>query len=472
MSNNTPAPAQQSPTDNKTVAASGRLTLFNRLFDKILPDKESDIMDWHQDSEWALLEQEPIRSRALLYCIVATVVTLLAWSAFAQIDEVTRGEGKVIPSQQVQIIQSIDGGMLAEIRVKEGQIVEKDELLFRLDQTRFASSLREKELEYLALQVRAMRLEAIAQGSEFMLTEELQAQIPDVAQQETSLYKRSLEELAIQTSIAEQQLLQRQKEKTEIQAKLEQLKESFGLASRELSMTQPLAQSGAVSEVELIRLEREVANLRGEYNQTSAHLERLSAAVQEAQDKITDVSLSFKNQRREELAQVTAKVNSLRESNLGLSDKVKQTAIRSPVRGTVKRVFFNTVGGVVLQGKEMVEIVPLDDTLLLEARIKPQDIGFLRPQAAAIVKFTAYDFVVYGGLEAKVEHIGADTLTDEDGNPYYNIRVRTTQPNFGADKPILPGMVAEVDILTGKKSILAYLLKPVLRAKQYALSER
>ncbi len=445
---------------------------FQWLFNKILPDSESDTVGWAQDSEHAILEQEPIRPRAMLYCIIVSIILLVLWSAYAEVDEVTRGEGKVVPSQRVQVIQSIDGGMLTEILVQEGQVVEEGQLLFRLDQTRFASSLREKELEYLALQIRAIRLNAIAQGVPFVLPSELSEQIPEVVKQERELFDKSQNELAVQVSIAEQQWHQRTKEKAEIKAKKAQLTEGLSLASREFSMTKPLAESGAVSAVELIRLEREVANLRGELNQTTAHLERIDAAIAEAKGKISDVSLSFKNLRQEELAQVTGKISSLRESNLGLSDKVAQTYIRSPVRGTVKSVFYNTLGGVVLAGKELVEIVPLDDTLLLEARIKPQDIGFLHPQARAIVKFTAYDFVVYGGLEAKVEHIGVDTLTDEDGNPYYNIRVRTLKSSFADDKPILPGMVAEVDILTGKKTIMTYLLKPVLRAKQYSMSER
>ncbi len=356
--------------------------------------------------------------------------------------------------------------------MREGQIVESGQLLFRLDETRFASSLREQEIEFLALQIKSARLQAVAENKEFIVSENLSAQLPDVYQQEVILYQSSVEERNNQQKIAEQQLLQRQKEEHEVQAKIAQLEESFTLAMQELQMTRPLVSSGAVSEVELLRLERETNNLKGELNQAGAQLERIAAAINEAERKIQDVLLSFSNQRREELTEVTSKINSLRQATLGLSDRVKQTAIRSPVRGTVNRLFFNTLGGVVLPGKEVVEIVPLDDTLLLEARIRPQDIAFLTPGQAALVKFTAYDFVVYGGLDAEVERIGADTLMDEDGNPYYNVQVRTLESDLGEGKPIIPGMVAEVDILTGKKTILAYLAKPVLRAKQYALTER
>jgi adhesin transport system membrane fusion protein len=233
-----------------------------------------------------------------------------------------------------------------------------------------------------------------------------------------------------------------------------------------------LLSSGAVSEVEILRLKREVSRLRGESEQSSAQVTRARSAIEEARSKLAQVELDFRNTRRNELADATATLNSLSEGSLGLSDRVKQTEVRSPVRGTIKRLLVNTEGGVVMPGRDVAEIVPLDDTLLLEAKIAPRDIAFLRPGQPALVRFTAYDFVVYGGLEGEVESIGADTIADDQGNAYYLVRVRTEKPNFGDELPIIPGMVAEVDIKTGRKSVLAYLMKPVLRAKQYALTER
>lgn len=458
--------------EEPSLLAAEKASFLSSLLERLMPSEEPEVIEWQDDSEHAIIEQEPIKTRALLYVIAFSLAVVLVWASIAEVNEVTRGEAKVIPSQQVQVVQSLDGGVLTEILVREGQIVESGQLLFRLDETRFASSLREQEIEFLALQIKSARLQAVAENKEFIVSENLSAQLPDVYQQEVILYQSSVEERNNQQKIAEQQLLQRQKEEHEVQAKIAQLEESFTLAMQELQMTRPLVSSGAVSEVELLRLERETNNLKGELNQAGAQLERIAAAINEAERKIQDVLLSFSNQRREELTEVTSKINSLRQATLGLSDRVKQTAIRSPVRGTVNRLFFNTLGGVVLPGKEVVEIVPLDDTLLLEARIRPQDIAFLTPGQAALVKFTAYDFVVYGGLDAEVERIGADTLMDEDGNPYYNVQVRTLESDLGEGKPIIPGMVAEVDILTGKKTILAYLAKPVLRAKQYALTER
>jgi adhesin transport system membrane fusion protein len=442
------------------------------LSDQWAADEELDTLDWLEDADRALIEQEPLRARMLLYVALVTVLLLLVWAAIAEIDQVTRGEGKVIPSRQIQVIQSLDGGVVTEIVVQEGDLVEAGQLLVRLDETRFVSTLRENRSELMALQVKAERLRAITEGRPFRLSEELTASIPLIARQEQTLYTSSLEELESAKNTALQQVTQREQELEEATARRNQMAQTLALASREMVLTRPLVASGAVSEVELLRLERDVANFKGERDQAAAQIRRLTSAVEESNSNIREVELEFINRQREMLSEVTARINSLEETGLGLSDRVNLTAVRSPVRGTVNRLFINTIGGVVLPGKEVVEIVPLDDNLLLEARIRPKDIGFLRPGQQALVKFTAYDFVVYGGLDAVVDHIGADTVMDEEGNPFYTIRVRTLEANLGIDMPIIPGMVAEVDILTGKKTILNYLLKPVLRAKQYALSER
>jgi adhesin transport system membrane fusion protein len=187
---------------------------------------------------------------------------------------------------------------------------------------------------------------------------------------------------------------------------------------------------------------------------------------------VEEVELNFRNDARKDLAETLGKLNAISENAVGLADRVKHSAIRSPVKGTVKRLLVNTVGGVVQPGKDLVEVVPLEDALLLETKVLPKDIAFLRPKQRAVVKFTAYDFSIYGGLDATLEQIGADSLTDEKGNTYFVVRVRTGKSSLGENLPVIPGMVAEVDIVTGQKSILAYLLKPVLRAKQAALTER
>jgi adhesin transport system membrane fusion protein len=446
--------------------------LFDRIFGRWLPDQDRQDTDWVSDADWATLQQEPLRARALLRVALGVFVLLIVWAGFAPIDEVTRGEGKVIPSSQLQVIQSFDGGVVEEILVHEGDTVDAGQVLVRIDPTRFESSFRENQVQYLALLAKAARLRAISEGKAFVPPDEVLKGAPAVIKQEQALYESSQAELDNQVGIARQQVTQRRQELIEARARLAQASQALSLATKELDVTRPLLASGAVSEVELLRLEREVSALRGERNQSSAQISRIEAAIAEAERKIQDVELSFRNGARNELSDTMAKLNSLSEGSAALADRVKHAEVRSPMHGTVKRLLVNTIGGVVQPGKDVAEVVPLDDALVLEAKIKPQDIAFLRPGQSALVKFTAYDFAIYGGLEATVEQIGADTVTDDKGNAFYVIRVRTKASSLGENLPIIPGMVAQVDVLTGKKSILAYLLKPVLRAKANALTER
>lgn len=454
------------------LSARGRVWLDKLYARWIPPEVNREEMDWVQDADWARLKQEPLRARYLLRWVGLIVLVFFLWAAIATVDEVTRGTGKVIPSKQVQVIQSVDGGVIAEILVREGQAVEAGQLLFRIDETRFVSSLRENRVQYLALLAKAARLRALAEGKPFEPPAEVMKEDPKLVEEERMFYNARRSELEAQIGIARQQLAQRNQELIEARSRRDQAAQSYELTARELAMTKPLASSGAVSDVELLRLERDVGRYRGERDQASAQIARLQAAIGEASRKVQEQELTFRNQMGNELAETTAKLNSLSEGSTALSDRVQRAAVKAPVKGTIKRLLINTVGGVVQPGKEIVEIVPTDDVLLLEARVQPKDIAFLRPNQKAVVRFTAYDFAVYGSLEGKVEHISADTVPDEEGNAFYVVRVSTVKPNFGKNLPILPGMVAEVDIMTGKKSILSYLLKPVIRAKSHALTER
>ena len=446
--------------------------LLDAVMSPWMKPPEVEAVQWSRDAELGISAERKISGRSLLYAVGVTVTLLLIWSAFAEIDEVTRGEGKVIPSRQVQIIQSQDGGVVSELLVAEGQIVQADELLIRLDRTRSESSFREKLIEFEALTVKEARLRAVIENKPFVAPIGLADKVPRIIAQEEALYRSSREEVRLKKEIAGQQLTQRQEELNEINAKVVQLRQGLKLAQQKMALTQPMVATRAVSEREIIDLESEVNQMAGDLNQALAQISRVTAAISEAEQKIMEVELVFTNQVGEELTETLARLNELAEINAGLSDRVQQTEVRSPVTGTIKQLYFNTIGGVVMPGREMIEVVPLDDTLLMEVRIQPKDIAFLLPGQKALVKFSAYDFVVYGGLEGTVERVGADTIMDEDGNPYYEVNVRTGEPSFGQDKPIIPGMTVEVDILTGKKTILEYLMKPVLRAKQYSLSER
>ena len=444
----------------------------NLLERMAVAEKEREQQGFAADTDFAILQQEPLRARILLRSIGVAFTIALMWSAVSRIDEVTRGEGKVIPSRQLQVLQSLDGGVVSEILVREGDVVQPDQILLRIDQTRFVSSVRESRVQYTALVAKAARLRALTEGVDFVVPDEVAKEDPKTIEEERRLYESRRTELETTTSIAKQQLTQRQQELVEVRAKHEQAARAYELSAKELSVTRPLIASGAVSEVELLRLERDTGRFRGERDMAAAQISRIQASIQEATRKVEEVSLAFRNESGKELAETMAKLNSLAEGSVGLSDKVTRAVLRSPVKGTVKRLLINTVGGVVQPGKDVVEVVPLEDNLLLEARVLPRDIAFLRPGQKVVVKFTAYDFSIYGGLEGKLEHIGADSVIDEKGNAFYTVRVRTNQPSLGNNLPVIPGMVAEVDIITGEKSVLSYLLKPVLRAKARAFSER
>ena len=429
-------------------------------------------LGWSDLADQAVLEQEPLRARGLLYGIGIVVVLLITWSYFAEIDTVTRGSGKVIPSQQLQVVGSQDGGVIREILVREGDTVEAGDLLLRLDQTRSQASLGENLAELQGLTIKASRLRAVMEGDAFVPTQTMLAEAPEIVQQEQQLYRSTMEGLQVEQQIAQQQLQQRTEELRELSARERQLDRERDLAAEELNVTRPMVASGAVSTVEVLRLERELNRASGELEQTKAQIQRVNAAVSEARERVESVRLEFANEAGEQLTETLTRINALREAGAGLSDRVQQTNVLAPVAGTVNQLYFNTVGGVVLPGRDIVELVPADDTLLLEVRVRPQDIAFIAPAQQANVKVTAYDFVVYGGLEGRVEQIAADTVLDEDGNAYYEVTVRTDQTDFGEDSPIIPGMTVEVDVITGKKTVLAYLMKPVLRARQRALSER
>jgi len=445
--------------------------LIDRLFAKRVSAAHLD-RDWATDADWARIQQEPLRARALLYGMVLAIVSLMVWAYFAELDEVSRGTGRVIPSSQLQRVQSFDGGVVNAILVEEGEKVEAGQLLMRIDPTRFISTFRENRARAQALQARAARLSALATGSDFDPPEALRAEAPELLAQESAFYASGLSALAEQQGVLQQRLSQRQAELAEAQSRLATASRELSLASRELTLTRPLLNSGAVSEVEVLRLEREVSRVRGDRNQAQSQVARLESATEEARAQLREAQAEKRSEWRNQLSETLSELSTLDESSTGLEDRVRLAEIRSPVDGIVQRMTITTIGGVAQPGQDVVEIVPSNDQLLVEARIAPQDIAFLRPGQPATIKLTAYDFAVYGGVPAELEHISADTITDEEGNTFYLVRVKTQTDALNKGLDIIPGMTAEVDILTGKRTVMEYLLKPLLRAKQNALTER
>ncbi len=442
------------------------------LVDKIISDKTRETKTWNDQAHELMEMQTIIRARWVMRAILIVMVVLLIWSAVAKIDEVTRGEGRVIPSRQIQVIQSLDGGIVTDIMVQLGDTVKRGQPLIKIDETRAISSLKENQSQYLSLKAKEARLKALADGGSFNPSPEVREKIPETYSQELQLFYASRQELDSQVNIARDQLSQRERELSEVQFKKEVAIKTYESTSKELAANRPLLSSGAVSEIEILRLERESNRAKGDIDQASAQLGRINASISEARRKISEAQQSFMSKVRTELNDTTAKINSLSQSSVALSDKVKQSTLVSPVNGKISKLYYNTIGGVIQPGKEVMEVVPTDDSLIIEAKLMTKDIAFIRPQQPAIIKLTAYDYTIYGSLDGIVEDIAADSTIDDKGNAFYVVKVRTIRNNLSDHLPIIPGMVAQVDILTGKKTVLSYLLKPVLKAKSYALTER
>ncbi|MDA0425339.1 HlyD family type I secretion periplasmic adaptor subunit [Stutzerimonas frequens] len=423
----------------------------------------------------ALIEDAPRLVRLTIWGLVAFVLFLVLWAHFAIVDEVTRGEGKAIPSSRLQKIQNLEGGIVAELFVREGQIVEAGDPLLRLDDTRFASNVGETEADRLALAARVERLSAEVEGRDLAMPENVLRDAPNLADSERALFESRRDQLRAEIGGLEEQLAQRRQEVREMSSKQEQFRSSLALLRKEIAMSEPLVSSGAISPVEVLRLKRAEVESRGQLDATTLALPRAHAAIKEIESKIGETRGRFRSEALTQLNEARTELSKLKSTGKALEDRVRRTLVTSPVRGVVQQMLVSTIGGVIQPGSDIVEIVPLDDTLLVEAKVRPQDIAFLHPGQEAMVKFSAYDFTVYGGLKAELEHISADSITDEDGNSFFLIHLRTDKSHLGSDeKPLLiiPGMMASVDIITGHKSVLSYLLKPIIRAKAEALRER
>jgi adhesin transport system membrane fusion protein len=366
-------------------------------------------------------------SHKLLWISAAFIIIAVVWAYFASLDEVTVANGKVIPSKQIQVIQNLEGGIIKEILVHQGQTVKQGETIVLLDNKRFASEYESAKHKQLGLQIKVLRLTAQVNGKPFVVPDDIQKANPELVASEMSLYNSQNDQVR----------------------SLEQRRD---LVAKEKSMTEPLIKEGAVSKVDVIRLQESIEEIQNQISTTKSEM------------------LDQLNTSKSELASLNSELE-------GIHDRYQRTTIVSPVRGIINEIYVTTVGGVIKPGENIMDIVPLDDTLLIEARVRPSDIGFIHVGQDATVKITAYDYSIYGGFKGKVEYISSDTLKDEKKDEYYyEMRVRTSQ-NYLKGKDgkllyIIPGMTASVDILTGQKSVLDYILKPIIKAKQSALRER
>lgn len=392
----------------------------------------------------------------------------------ASVDEVTISQGTVIPTRQIQVVQNLEGGILAEMLAAEGDLVEIGQVLLRIDDTGFASTFRENQARYLGLLASIARLQAEANDTEMVIPAELVG-ADDVIAAERALFAARRAELESSLDVLRGQAEQRRQEIVELEQRIVGLQPSLVLAQEELDIMGPMVAQGVAARVDLIRVERQVTDLNREIESAEQAIPRARSALQEVSQRQEERRANFRTAAQTEINDLTVRLRVLEQSLQSVQDRVLRTEVRSPVKGTVQRITINTIGGVIQPGMDLVEIIPFEDQLLIEARVLPADIAFLFPGQEAKVKLTAYDFGVYGALEGRVESISPDTIVDERGQSYYRIRVRTDRSFLGTEAApleILPGMIAQVDILTGKKTVLEYLMKPVIKARENALRER
>ncbi len=438
-------------------------------------EKAKEDIDFVQSARAAVMLQEARGGSIIIWTVFVLFLALFIWMYLSEVDQIVRGEGKVIPASQTQKIQSLEGGIVKKILVKEGDKVKKGQLLAQIDDTRFNASYEENDKKRQALELKVMRLEAETKGVIFQIKNPDKYD-PQLVTAEQSLYISRKKNLFQKKLVLKLQLKQTEEDLKSAEVSLEQAKRAVKLLEKELRIKRPLIKQGVISQVELFKLERDYSDKKGEVELAYKKIDKLKAKLKEIDEQIKSADTKFKEEATAELAKARGELSSLKQSIKAVKDQVRRTLLYSPVDGIVQKINVTTLGGVLKAGEVFMEIVPNDSELIVEARIKPRDIAFVHVGLPAVVKFTAYDFSIYGGLEGKVINVSADTFLDKKTQePYFLIRVKTDKNYLGTvddPKPILPGMVAQVGVVIGKKRVLEYLLKPVLKAKDVAFTER
>lgn len=423
----------------------------------------------------AVLSDSPARTNILLYAVALVIVSLIIWANYAELDERTQGSGRMIPSQQIQVVQNLEGGIIKEIKVVEGESVKKGQTLVIIDNTGAGSSFAESKSVINELLAQTVRLQAEAGIKSFEAGSTGVAALNELLVKEKRLYDTNMIRKKSEIGVFEQRLEQRRIELAATRLEIKSLKSSMEMMAREIELTEPMFKKRLVSELEFIQLKQKVLDKKHEHESAIKNAESLVSKIKEAKNQILEIENRHRGEAQEELNKALVEIERRREHQVAIEDRVTRTNVRSPVDGTVKQLLINTVGGVVKPGMDIIEIVPKEERLMVEAKITPSDIAFLYPGLKAIVKLTAYDYSIYGGLDGEVIHISADTITDERQEEFYLVRIMTEKNYLGTEtdkKNIIAGMTAQVDIITGKKTIMQYLMKPILRAKNNALRER
>ncbi len=429
-------------------------------------------------------EKPPLKLDILFIVIILFFVTAILWATFAEIDELTRGNGKVIPANKIQAIQNLDGGIVSEILVQEGSEVKIDQALMKIDTIRFQASLEENKEMYFSLLAKRTRLTAELKFNsrnrtpKLKFDEKIKKNNSNYASIETRLFKNRINEYKSSIKTLQYQLYQKRQELKEAYAKEKQLRKSLKNISKQKTTISRLVRTGSKSNIELLKTEASYDKTKADLENTLLSIPKAKLAIAEAKSKIQERTNGFKTEASTSLQEVESEIKRIKSRLVSDKDKLSKTIVRSPVNGIVKQLNINTIGGVVKSGDTLIEIVPNSDILLVEAKIDPKDIAFINPTQKVIVKLTAYDFSIYGALEGKIVEISADSIKDKEskeGKSYYKVVVKTNKNYLERNNeklPIIPGMIASIDIVTGKKSIMNFILKPILKTKQGALHER
>ncbi len=438
--------------------------------------EQSDRVQAYADRYFMTDDELPLHRHFILVSLFLFFIVFVVWASFATLDETARGEGQIIPVSEVQILQNLEGGIVDGFMFKEGDIVQKDDVIMRLRDVGAQSDLGTNEAKYMGLLAAITRLQAEVDGKDtFEFPDEMMKKSPQSVTEELNAFRTNRDKMQGQLMVLEQQLSQRRQEVSELSTKANDLAAVIRLSQEEKSMTAPLVAKGSAPRIELIQLERAIREKQTELNGVRAAIPRAKSAISEAEARISEMKKSAIAEAQIELTAKTAELNTVKQTLGALEDKKERTDIRSPVRGTIKDFKVNTVGGVVRPGDPIVEIVPMDDNLLVEVKIRPSDIARLRPGLPAMVKITAYDFTIYGGLKGEVADVSADTIKNEKGEFFYRVKVSTKENSLsrkGEVLPIIPGMIATVDIQTGKKTVMEYLMKPFFKTIENSMNEK
>jgi adhesin transport system membrane fusion protein len=438
------------------------------------PDNWGD-GDFMDDVQQATLRGAHPASVLLFWVLGGFMTLFLLWAGFASLDEVARGQGLVIPSGKVQAVGSSDGGVITAILVKPGDVVQAGQELVRFDPRAATAGLNEKEARRYYLMANIARIDAELNDKPLDIPDEVKQKAPQIATEAENLYNSRKAELDSTTRVYKEQLEQKKADLQDAQSKTRNFQDAYNNAKEELDKTTPYVATGAVAQVEVLRLQRAVIDARRQLNTAQVAIPSAQAGIREAQGKLDEAVLKFKNEARDDQGKMRDELNRLGASVQGDISKVDQSVLKSPIRAEVKDIHVNTVGQAVQANANIVELVPLDEGLMIEAQVKPQDIAFIRVGLPAVIKLSAYDFSIYGGLKGTVSNVSADSFTTDKGETYFKIQVRADKDfllHHGQKLPIKSGMVATVDVLTGKKTILQYLLKPITKAREAALTER